>query len=484
MRTFSVLLVALLMTVQAFAQNDYQLFRADVQYLYQHQLPANAVTSPLLGIRLGNSPCYTTYESVLPNFPDDMLDCALRVPAFAGSEICQEAGLTRLNLQSDEDPLWLELYPQAAVGTQWFAAFVSDSIFAEVTRVEQTDFLGLTDSVKSIEFYNRNEQGNLEALYDLPPLRISKNYGLVSAVFLHWLGTDIGSIELVGMSQPEVGIQNPERANVFNLSIGDEFHWYTISTQVFPEGGFEHTYTQEQATLIDQYWTTGNEDRVYVYSKDMKIYYDGPASSTDTIYQSAVLDTVIINWERHAFLDEQAGSLLFEENSVVMLGHPGLCDLPAKQLGTPLTLFNEECIRPVIDLQAGNYFYEGLGGPYFANLSIGGYSYKVLQYANLQNNASCGTPFDFVVSTKDQLRRIPLRAWPNPTQDFLSFEGPWESDYLDYEVVNEHGKIVKSARHWPFAAPINVADLPAGIYWISITGHEQKIGSVVPFVKQ
>lgn len=447
-------------------------------------MPANEVTSPLLGIRVGDSPCHTTYESLLPDFPNDVLDCGVRVPAFPGSEICREGATTRLNLQSDEDPLWLELQTDAPLGTQWLAAITADSVFAQVTAVESTEFLGLTDSVKTIEFYSRNQQGDLTPLYDSAPIRISKNYGLVNTVFLHWLGSDIGGIELVGMSEPEVGIQNPDRAGIFNLSIGDKFHWYTINTEIFPEGGFEHTYTEEQATLTDQYWTTGNEERIYVFSKDVKTYFVGPESSTDTLFETGVEEIVTINWEQHAWLDEQPGTLIDAESQVVLLRNPSLCDLPAKQLGNELFLLDEECIGPAIDLGPGDYFYEGLAGPFYANIYILGFQYRVLEYAQLQNDFGCGTPYDFVVSTDGPEDEIPLQVWPNPAKETLNLSGPLEGGVFDYQIMNSSGQTLSQASAIQFPISIDLVGLPAGVYWVLITSTNGQVRSRVPFVKQ
>ncbi len=484
MRIITLSILVLTISSQVFAQDAYQLFRADVQYIYRHQLPANEVTSPLLGIRVGESPCQTTYESVLPDFLNDALDCGVRVPAFPGSEICREGAMTRLNLQSDEDPLWLELQTDAPVGTQWLAAITSDSVFAQVTAVESAEFLGLTDSVKTIEFYSRDEQGNLTPIYDSAPLRISKNYGLIKGVFLHWLGTDLGGIELVGMSEPEVGIQNPDRASIFNLSVGDEFHWSTINTEIFPEGGFEHTYTEEQAILTEQYWTTGNEERIYVFTKDVKTYFVGPESATDTLYEAGVQDIVRINWDQHAWLDAQPGTLIDEESQVVVLNNPSLCDLPAKQLGNELFLFDEECIGLVIDLGPGDFFYEGLAGPFFANVFILGFQYRVLEYARLQNGTGCGTPFDFIVSTDDPVGDIPLQAWPNPASEVLNLSCPAESGLFEYQIMNGHGQILRETTDIQFPVSIDLADLPAGVYWVTITNSDGQLRSRVPFVKQ
>ena len=48
----------------AAAQEEYRLFHPDVTYLYANPLETSNYTSPVLGIKLGNQVCETTYTSV------------------------------------------------------------------------------------------------------------------------------------------------------------------------------------------------------------------------------------------------------------------------------------------------------------------------------------------------------------------------------------------------------------------------------------
>lgn len=477
-----------LFCIQVSSQEFYQLFRPNVQYLYEHQLPTNGVVSPLLGMQLGSMSCQTTYESLLPNLPEDQPDCLVRTPAFIGSEICLTDNLTQLNLQSDEDPLWLELRTQAPVGAQWLAALHTDSIFARVDEVLLAEILGLTDSVKSIGLYTKNTDGELIPMYEEPPLQISRNYGLVKAVFLHWLGADVSSIELAGMSQPAVGVQNPERATVFDLQNDDEFHWLKVNT-TFAEGSYLHTYEEEQARLIAQYWTSGNATRGYVFSLERKTYFVSPEMPTDTLYSTDLADTISIDWEAHAYLNEQPGALLLNPEvpdwwQSVLLGESYFCDRPAKQLGIPVYIFNDDCSGPTIDLEPGNRFYQGLGGPFYEEINIGGLRFRSLQYAQLQDDTSCGIPFDFVVGTKEPEMANRLKVWPNPADQILHIEG---IDQLpqgtQIHITDAQGRRLSDASSSLSGNRFHLAILPAGMYFLSVYDKTGRFLHQVRFVK-
>jgi hypothetical protein len=452
------------------AQSPYQLFRPGVQYLYSHQLPVSDFTSPLLGIQVGEEECHIMYESLQPNIPANDPECLVRVPAFIGSEVCQTATATTLNLGSDEDPLLLTLFPEHPVGSTWLAVVTpADSVYAKVDQVTWTSVLGLPDSVKTINLYTI-ENGDLLPLYNTAPIRISRNYGLVTGVFLHWLGTPTGPIELVGMSDPVVGVQNPNREQVFQLTAGDELHVTKVTTQ-FVDDSFYHEYREKQNTYTSTGLLPGG-DRFFVFRGDQKIYQDGPAASTDTIRLTDQTDTLVVPWPRLAFLDEQPGALLTspdypESWQVVSLGHQYFCEQPAKRLGAPVFMSNEECAVILFDVLPGDDFYAYYSGPYYRSITVGGFHFRLLEYANVAGQPSCGTPFDFVVNTEEVLEAEQIVLWPNPVRHQLNIS--WFSDLsLDrsLEITNSVGQIVHQTFFSSNHQNLDLSSLPEGNYYL------------------
>jgi hypothetical protein len=489
MRLLIIISVCFFFTTNAYSQYPYQLFRPGVQYLYEHDLPATDYTSPLLGIRLNGAACQVMYESLQPNIPSGDLSCFTKVPSFIGSEICQSAGQTSLNLGTDEDPQWLLLFPGAQPGTSWLATVQNnDSVYAKVDHLEWTNVLGLMDSVKTIGLYIKNAQGQFLALYEEAPLKISRNYGLTQGVFLHWLGVPASTIDLVGMSTPLVGLQNPDRQRIFQLQSGDQLHLLNIKTTL-TETSFYHKHAEKQNTLVSQGWLNGNSIRYYAFLSDQKIYQSGPAANPDTLYFSAITDTLFLPWASLNYLDQQPGALVASPNlsdtwQVVSLGHRYYCDRPAKRLGAPFFLNNTPCVLPWFGALIGDDFYAHYGGPYYEQTTIAGIDSRILIYANLSEEPPCGTPFDAIVSTTSVSSPAPVNIWPNPVHEELNL---WYTPAIGYplkiEIWSAHGQFINTFTAFTENTSIPVQHLPPGVYHLRYSLPNQP-PQTIRFIKQ
>ena len=239
MQNFTQLLFTLVITMTSaavVAQNPYQLFRPDVQYLYQ--VSEEDEPEQLLGMRLNDEPCAEAYRSV-STLSD--LGCPEIVPSFAGYRVCQGPDTTTLQFDSLGQ---LILLPGAHVGRVWTAASTPDGeVGARVSGVAYGDVLGLMDSVKSIELFSA-ASGEVFG----EPIRISRHYGLVSGKYFYDLaGRGEASLALAGMSEPRVGVQNFGAADVLDVRVGDEWHYRTFEAS---ENTAEFTETGD---LIDEW---------------------------------------------------------------------------------------------------------------------------------------------------------------------------------------------------------------------------------------
>ena len=486
---FSVLLSLLLLSSFGYSQENYALFRPGVQYVYDHALPETAATSPLLGIKIEDVPCQFTYESLQTNAPENDEFCLVRVPAFIGSEICRDGGLTQLNLGSDESPIWLELRTAAIVGTEWLAGLTPDSVFARVDDLYMGEVLGLADSIKAIGLYQKSETGQLIPLYEEAPLLVSKDYGLVKAVFLHWLGEDVGTIALVGMSDPIVGLQTPTRTSVIDFTPGDERHWRSSISGRSPDGLFLVTNEKERAAFEEEFWTASNTELNQVFSVDRITYFGGTDPPTDTILEASVLDTFTYHWESLSYLDEQPGALLFDTTSTdlfrtVMLGFNYFCDRPAKQLSAKVLLFGEECGQTSFDAIVGDEFHLGLAGPYYSYSDVSGFNFRFrnLRYAAIHSGFQCGEPLDFIVSTNTPLSNSAINIWPNPVSSDLMWTGPSPNRPLRGTIINAQGQRIPLGQLRSEQA-IEVSFLQTGLYWLELTDSSGKQYYQAPFIK-
>ncbi|MEO0734500.1 MAG: hypothetical protein AAFZ52_16810, partial [Bacteroidota bacterium] len=207
-----------------FAQRDYQLFRPGVQYLYEQPfvdpppLVSYSREEPhLLGMLLDADGCAEAYSSL-----DVATDyCVSVVPSFAGYRVCQ--GMDSTWLDCGEHGRLL-LLPGAKVSAEWTALQAeTGAIRARVTELAEEDFLGSTDSVKSITLYYADSNAPIGA-----PIRISKQYSLISGKFFWNLaaqGED--ELPLVGLGDPERGLQNFTAEDVLDVQLEDEWHYQT-----------------------------------------------------------------------------------------------------------------------------------------------------------------------------------------------------------------------------------------------------------------
>ena len=136
----------------------------------------------------------------------------------------------------------------ALLNDSWTAYYLPDSIkiIATVISHDTMSFLGQLDSVKTIGFqvYDKNMD-----LLDYPlntmELRISKNFGFVKTFNFYLFPnlTDYTSerfeeYSLIGLSNPEIGIQNLTWFEINDFQPGDELHivnesrsWFAVSDE-------------------------------------------------------------------------------------------------------------------------------------------------------------------------------------------------------------------------------------------------------------
>lgn len=134
-----------------------------------------------------------------------------------------------INYKSDS----IRIKTLANTGESWNMC-VQGNVVATVTETKDTLILGLADSVKTITLTSTITQINGKKM------TLSQHYGLVRLPDFHDLpdnpyiseytyGYIYLDYTLVGMSNPEAGIQDLTMRDVYTYNIGDEFHWYSLN---------------------------------------------------------------------------------------------------------------------------------------------------------------------------------------------------------------------------------------------------------------
>jgi len=419
------------------AQTDWQLFRPGVQYLYEYP-DAAFPESPVLGVKTGAESCTEMYPALRWR---GEFECSEVGSSFMGYEICQTPTETRLRVFEDE---YVTIRQTAALNEKWPAyAQGGDTVWARVSFMQSMNFLGLTDSVKSIVFYTQEPGSSLVFIpADNRPILVSKQYGLISTFWFRdfphynsWTANSTNLLPLIGLSEPNVGLQNTTKDEVFNLQVGDELHILRTTAGI--------AYGQMGTTLGDGFWkeffkVTITEVETTNPPESLKYHYTGqylktrligpPTSSYDVYPVEVIADEWEFDLEYFEFLDLQPGALFpfpsqFNGDiASVFLQSYDFCDgKPGKSLG-PTLGGDEFCLNHFPDANGGQLFVEGLAGDYYNTQSVGGAYTRHVAYFR-RDTSECGTPFDLIrspIPTKHRTRP-PSPSAPTPPQGRSAF---------------------------------------------------------------
>ncbi len=471
------ILVLIVFTVPALtAQFDYQLFRPDVQYLYENYSIESSsfrsfqseTDSPIVGMKTDERECQDLYRTI------SSWQCQPG-PSFAGYKICQSPDATIMHM-GERDSFRLET--QALLGDSWTAGLMDNIVVTgRVTDVDTMSFLGLLDSVKTISFFH----SEADTLFSLPVI-ISKNYGLVSCVRLGARrgGLRASPLTLLGMSEPEVGLQNYTDEEVFDLQAGDKFHIYENHNLDGYDAG---------RLLVEIVSVERTENRV-------KINYSGERISSTTIFRDGEFVEIVVqveevnsSWTSSQFMLEmlrkQPGEFYpmyegFEGTYVVAQMFPAnLCGLHGKRASVEMYQYeNRECLfnTEATDGTPSYFFYPGLGNSFGEIHSVISYE-RTLQYANT-STLECGEPY-VIGGTSTSFLQTPgstsFNVYPNPVSDELHFLIEEPGDF-SFSVLDQLGRTFMKNETVSGSGTINTAGLPSGIYHLLLFQEGQLMG--------
>jgi hypothetical protein len=476
------------------AQNDYRLFRPDVQYLYDNPMALWGVTSPILGMRLTDDACAQTYESLQYN-PFNIFTsfgCFEVMPTFVGHQVCHTDSVTLFDFGVDDGGYGIRIRQQATLGEQWEVTdgqyWLGEDVYARVDAVVYEPVLGgLMDSVKYIGLYEVSAGGGLVPLdYAVPPIQISRQYGLLRGVFFQWMLLDYSVLELVGMRNPAVGWQNPSRDDVFDLHAGDEFHISRIRTRWVGSEDYAFVHIRERRRFVEQWMAAGQLHQVF--DVDVKRWESGEIALPDTVFTFGRVDTLRLGWDELAYLDMQPGSLIidnvgFTSYRSVLLEEDDLCPGVKKTSGHWLGNMDENgCLYGFPDAWGGPDYFSGMGGGY-SDMGLPEENIPNLIYAALADGTTCGTPYDFTVGTREPAATLPLRAWPQPAANHLYVAWPPEgAGHLTLALYDARGQRLRDYDQAASGDRLDMSGLPSGVYVLRVMDGQWR-GKVVRVVK-
>ena len=483
MKKYHLLLPLLFAAPFLSAQSDWQLFRPDVQYLFDYE-NASYLESPLLGVKIGAEPCTEMYPAL--RFRGEF-ECNEIAASFLGYEVCQTPDEARLRVRDGE---YVTIRTNTAVGEVWPAyASNGDTVWAEVFSIQNMDFLGLTDEVKAIYFYRQESGGGQEFIpAENHPILVSRQYGLISSFWFRDFPnytseapTESILMPLAGLSHPEVGLQNPGWEDIFSFQTGDELHILSINESIdYGSQGENLGLVLEKAFLkmtITGVETTASPQQISFQfdAQRLKTKRVGLPTGTYQVFPVEIFSGVSeYEYAGLEYLDFQPGALLIETQNddtiqirTVFLSGPSFCDKSAKGLGIPLSNNGGCDYQPIIDSGPGHFYRDGLAGPYYYDQGFGGASTRDVAYFR-RDTSECGIPFDFdqITSANEAAETLNILLGPNPTPGPLQLQLP-QGLVADLKLYDLQGRLLWSENRAQGSVTWNLGALPAGAYQIS-----------------
>ncbi len=359
-------------------------------------------------------------------------------------------------------------------------------IEAKVTEIRLSDFLGLSDSVKTITLQQKNASGeNVNNPINGQKFLLSKNYGLIRLPKFDEFKQNLRFLDLCGKTNPTTGITNLTFEEIFDFQPGDEFHI------AYDDETYGAEFPNENGYLIQRILERidgSNSDTV-----SYKIEKCKTSTSNISINQQIItntLDTAIYTYIKSQYPDFKSdpkepqistgsASELTENvmglSATYVLEHAGIL---WKQTNPSGPLWSDEfklCWNyPMIDaFDFSDYYFKGLGGPYHYERSNIYTNYRKLVYYK-KGSESWGTPLNcealLHVSLPNRIEKQGVIIYPNPTSGIITLELP--SDILTpgkLEIVEISGKTADEFAVVQKTQLLDLANLPAGLYTYKFT---------------
>ena len=346
---------------------------------------------------------------------------------------------------------------KAQYGETWFFYSYTNSnsyyIEAKISSIDTMNIFGVNDSIKIISLQLKDSNNNnvnyvteWDSIYiiNTSQLILSKTFGLVQIIdFLKFPINNIIEIDfdmygtgyiykLIGITNPPLGYKNITSTDIFDFDINDEIHTQDISSysNYYPYG---HSI-QKIEKYISKI-TSENEDTI-TYTIE-RCYY---TSTYDHgfIDSSAFRDTILFKFIKSASQYNILNSLSGEPSLNGGSWTFNISNLSSKYYGGENifepNFYDSTCLnRMYYDPVFYNYFYKGLGGPfyhYYNSITQQEVKKQIVYYK--KGTVEFGSPYDCntLLYVKNNLFiNNCCRIFPNPTSKFLHVETIQNTDY-------------------------------------------------------
>jgi hypothetical protein len=347
----------------------------------------------------------------------------------------------------------IKIKPDAQLNEKWLAYEIVDSvkIIAEVAAYDTSSFLGVMDSIKTIDFSVFNtEQEELDWEVSSLSIILSKNHGLIKTLNFSLFPNlekltltnliKVSEFVLVGLSNPELGLQNLTWFEAFDFEVDDELH-ETSEYRIFgPECPDIYSFKEKIDRYIEA--SKNNDSLIYKIERITHIYREENQKLTaDSVYQDTIIQKIFPNPEFDVIADQPIIS-----NGELYSNYMYFADRPLKHFRPLMSSFSYDGECGSIVFFDGCFtsliYQKGLGGPY--SRCEGGFMCNTFDENKLvyykKGEETWGVPLKFELSQSIE-RTLNNRVFPNPTAGIVSIEIPGYTDqHYHLKVIDSSGR--------------------------------------------
>jgi len=485
MKNFLVILIFILNSIQFILAQDYQVIRSDRTALFVNEQ--------------GNVKCIWVdsvkhiSDSVFylhPNFQQTRDHCIDPYgPSWIGSKIITQKNGVTVFLNNEHDSI--KIRTNSLLNEQWTAYVFPDSsiVAAKLTFLDTLNLFGQPDSVRTISFQVFDKKNNMvNHKLNKMSIILSKNYGLAKT-FNFNLFPDIEpsyfnvnqfqEYNLIGLSNPRLGVQNLSWFDVNDFQVGDEIHVsYESSMWWVPEliiGDSKKTIYKylKRLDYMDSIVYLVEITQGLVKTAGINTSFDFTHDTIKTVIRSKPLFSKMP--EEIIFADNEFSYYTMDFN-----------DFPSKTEPSAYSTFHysgNDCWTNCCydGCLIANKYIKGLGGPYFQcnNFDSGGGIESKLVYFN-KGNVTWGTPL-IITSVEDNSLPNDIEIYPNPAKGFIYISVPNFELTLKFELSSLEGVLVSANEINTITSKVNTENLNSGmyIYRISRNGEMIKSGKLI-----
>ncbi len=417
---------------------------------------------------------------------------------WIGQSIFQDNNGTEYFLNSDSDTIVIK--PLDTIGSSWHLYNYSNGNYIEglVTGINQENFLGLSDSAKTIQLTVKNSSGNVIAnILNGKQVKISRNYGFVQTFGFKNFPTDTTLFTLAGLSNPQVGIMNLTADSIYDFNVGDEFHHHRETNCSI---GLTDKYYSIERVLLKSF--SLNNDTVY-YLTERCHRYEHYDFINSVFYHSILFDTVSLpytistnarlNKFSYQLTDTPATSFQNTNNGFLEFYFDTTHNSRFKKVTHEYYYYDNSsnCFSLVIGqgIFLDKVFASGLGLVYstdYNSCQVGNGVFDSL-VCYKKGSELWGQPLNCsaLLAVKDYDHQAEIILFPNPVSDYinLNIKGVNAGQQFHLTIKNLMSQLVLERDFETTSnTSLPVNDLTSGIYFLTVTSKE-KIFKTLKFCK-